>query len=119
MEVIKSFLIPIATGTTATSDFEVGKFDQILVYVPALSTVAGSGTVRMSMLGSPTTNRSTVTSYYYDYVSGAPAECRVTITTKGVYEFPNPGAFPVVSFQLDVAATAATSFYILTPKGTY
>lgn len=111
--------MPIASGTTATSDFEVGKFDQLLVYVPALSTVAGSGTVRMSLRGSPSTNLSTVTAHYYDYVSGTPSECRVTITTKGVYEFPNPGAFPVVSFQFDVAATQATSFYILTPKGTY
>jgi hypothetical protein len=119
MNHIPAYLVPIASGTTATSDFEVGKFDQLLVYVPALSTVAGSGTVRMSLRGSPSTNLSTVTAHYYDYVSGTPSECRVTITTKGVYEFPNPGAFPVVSFQFDVAATQATSFYILTPKGTY
>lgn len=119
MNHIPAYLLPIATGTTSTNQFHIGKFDQILVYIPALSTVAGSSTVRISMLGSPSENLSTVTAYYYDYVAGTPNECRVTATTKGVYEFPNPGAFPVISFQMDVAATAATSFYILTPKGTY
>ena len=112
------YTLSMTTGTTQSTQIQVQKYDQLMLYVPALSTVAGSGVITASLkIGYGPS--SAATAYYYDYVSAAPAECKITMTTGGVYEIPNAGSGNYIQFAFDVAATQATTCYILTPKGTY
>jgi len=108
----------MTTNTTLTTLITIEKWDQLILYVPALSTVAGSGTITATLKVSYGA-ASAATAYYYDYVSNAPRDCVVTLSTGGAYEFPNPGAANAVQIKFDVAATQATTCYLMTPKTTF
>ena len=118
MNRVPYYTVSLTTGTTLTTLITVEKWDQLILYVPGMSTVAGSGIITASLLVSYNA-ASAATGYYYDYVSNAPRECKITMSTSGAYEIPNMGGANAIQIKFDVAATQATTCYLMTPKTTF
>ena len=119
MNKVPYYQLDVAAGASATTSVEIQKSDQVMFYVPAVAANFASGVVKAVLQGSYASGVTAITSYFYDYVNGTNAENAVTISTGGLYEFPNPGAAPYVKVKFDVAATVAVSTYLTTPKTTF
>jgi hypothetical protein len=119
MNKVPALISTMATGATVTASFVVGMRDQVLLQIPAVVANFTSGVITASLLGSYQSGVTAQTMYYYNYVSGNPSECLVTISTGGVYEMPHPGSAEVLKIKFDVATTQAVNVGIMTPKTTF
>lgn len=106
----------IAIAGTATNTIFVGNSERIILQVPAVAARFTSGVVRAALHGSYASGVSAQTSYIYDYVTKAPTDAVITMSTGGIYEMPNVGGFPYVKISFDVAATVAVGINVIAPK---
>lgn len=120
MNTVQVYTLTVATSATGTQTIYVGNTEQILFYLPKVSTVFGSGVVAFSLQGASTSTIAPVQVNYWDYGSTTPKSCVVTASTGGIYELPNAGGTPYIRIQFDIAATNATSAaQVMTPRTTY
>jgi hypothetical protein len=119
VNVVQTYISSFATGATVTTTVYVGNTEQIILNVPAINTVFGSAVVAFSLKGAATSTASPTQMYYWDYGSGTPKSCVVTVGTGGLYEMPNAGGAPYVQLQFDIAATKTTGISLMTPRTTY
>lgn len=119
MNQVLPYALSFAVSQTSVAPFYVDKFDQLLIEVPKVVGFMASNTVQITLQGNPNANGTTRQLHYFDYVTGAPNTCVITISTGGIYEFPNAGAMNYIGVSFDVAATQATVCYLIAPKGTY
>lgn len=117
MENVKYYAMTVTTGNTGTTQIYTGQHDQLLMYVPALSTWGGSSAVGFRVQGSYQSGTSAKTNYIYDYINATPKECLATISTGGMYELPFAGGVGNLRIEYDVAATQATTIYLVIPRG--
>lgn len=119
MNKVPYYPIPLATAATGSNTIFVGNSEQIMVYIPAVSSVFASGTIVMSMLGAYEVGVTARQSNYWDYGNATPKSCVVTLSTGGVYELPNGGGCPYVRISFDVATVQSMTVSMMTPKQTF
>lgn len=119
MNNVPIYKFDLAVSQTSISPTYITKYDQILIEIPGVVGTFASSPVAFTLQGYTNTSTSAKDLYYYDYVGNTPNTCVVTVSTKGIYEFPNPGAINYIGVTFDVAVSQATSVYLATPKTTY
>lgn len=106
----------IAIAGTSTNTICVGNSERIMLQVPAVAARFASGVVRALLQGAYASAVSAQTTYFYDYVTKAPTDTVITMSTGGIYEIPNVGGVPYVKISFDVAATVAVGINVIVPK---
>jgi len=119
MHQVTTYQLNIVVSQVSAAPVYMDKYDQILIQIPAVSGVFSSSPVAFTLQGAPVAGGTTQEIHYYDYVGNTPNTCVVTVSTGGIYEFPNPGAMNYIGVSFDVAASQATTCYLITPRTTY
>lgn len=119
MNQVTIYKIDLSAAQSTVTPFYADKYDQLLIEIPAVTGVFASSPVAITLRGSPRSGGTARDLHYYDYVENTPNTCVVTVSTGGIYEFPNPGSINYIGISTDVATSQATSVYLMAPKTTY
>lgn len=119
MNNVQVYQFSLAVSQTSITPTYITKYDQILIDIPGVASTFASSPVAITLQGYANNGGTTKDLHYYDYVTNTPNTCVITVSTKGIYEFPNAGSMNYIGVTFDVAATQAATTYLITPKTTY
>lgn len=114
----KNVPLTLASGVSGSSQVPLDCYDALMVYIPAVVAKFASGTVVITVNGSPNSGITALPASYYGYASGTANPATVTATTGGMYELPYLGPIPQIQLSFSTTVTGGgTTAYLVYGNG--